>query len=133
MLHCWIERPDRVREKFKKVDAPKLEQQHLRMIFDHSDSKIRIRYTFTYLDESTFLALVTLLIVDDSLPYGRNLRRCRACAKLFLATQGAKGGPKRRTFCTKECMSKAHDRGASERVKEARKKKKAPKLRRRHK
>lgn len=60
--------------------------------------------------------------LDDWVFHGKTCAS-KECLNHFIAKPGKKGGPTPK-FCCRECMLVAHNRGASERVKTARTKKK---------
>ena len=64
----------------------------------------------------------SLLLLDLSRPYGRDLCRCQlpCCRKFFLAVRPSSGRA-RRSYCSEEHMLQAHSAGSSRRVAASRK------------
>lgn len=63
--------------------------------------------------------LARALVLLHEQPLGRDLCRCEVCGRFFFVIKHARGMP-RRKYCSDKCMHAAHDAGASERVKRAR-------------
>jgi hypothetical protein len=57
------------------------------------------------------LAFATLLVMDQSKPYSKDLSRCklRTCQRFYLAQKNPKGGGKNRTYCSPEHRQEHHD------------------------
>lgn len=74
------------------------------------------------------LAYALALLLDDDLPYRRELRRCQldGCGKFFLVYRPPLGRPRDR-YCTPEHMQEKQDRGLSKRVMKSRAKQRKPK------
>jgi hypothetical protein len=72
-------------------------------------------------DHEGVIGMMLAFLLDPALPYGATVRRCalRSCDQYFLATPGAKGGPRRR-YCRPEHQQEADGARATERVRQYR-------------
>jgi hypothetical protein len=76
----------------------------------------RLVYRIFCGDARAAVAYAVVLLLDEDLGLGKRLAECDRCKKFFLVIVRAKGGRTRRKYCSDECMTKADQAGAAERV-----------------
>ncbi len=87
------------------------------------DGKTTLDYNVIINSTSAFHIFVSLLLIDERRPFGRNLHRCQlaSCTRWFLEKEpGPDGGRPNKSYCTKQHMATAHKLGNRARVRKSR-------------
>lgn len=85
--------------------------------------RTNLDYNVIITSTSAFHIFVSILLIDEQRPLGRNLFRCKleSCTRWFLAKEsGPDGGRPNKSYCSKDHMATAHKQGNGARVRKSR-------------